>query len=217
MLKAIGFDIDGTLYPDHRARIRSIGFFLSNLSVILAFRRTRQIMRETGKMTETDELELFAENLNRDVNTARLIRNNTIYEGWERCFRSVKTYPKAKDALLRLKEAGLKLAVLSDFPVGNKLEYFDLLNIFDVTLGFPESGQLKPSPEPFLTLAKRLEIEPEHILYIGNKLHYDVHGAWNAGMSGALIGSFGRNVPRGVTTYSDYQDMVERVFTEVNI
>jgi len=220
-LKAVGFDIDGTLYPDSRARWRSLPFLLAHFRTILAFSRTRHLMREhhsdSSLSEDAGDLEVkyFAGERGCSEDEARDIRDRVLYKGWEVYFRGMKIYPAVRESLLKLKEAGLKLAVLSDFPVGRKLEYFGLADIFDVTLGFPESGRLKPRPEPFLRMAEALGTDPEDILYIGNRLDYDVRGAEGAGMRGALIGPPGRKAPPDVLTFSDYRQMAESILSEV--
>jgi len=220
-LKAVGFDIDGTLYPDFRARWRSLPFLLAHFRTILAFSRTRHLMREhqsDGPLSEDAgemEVKYFAEERGCSPDAARDIRDRILYKGWEVYFRGMKIYPDVRESLLKLKAAGLKLAVLSDFPVGRKLEYFGLEGIFDVILGFPDSGRLKPRREPFLKMADGLETDPKEILYIGNRLDYDVRGAENAGMRGALIGPPGRKAPPDVLTFSDYRHMAGSILSEV--
>ncbi len=214
-LKAVGFDIDGTLYPDYRIKLRSIWFILTHFYVVHSFYRTRHIMRTTKKDTEDWELEIYAQILQTDLDSARDIRDRIIYKGWEYYFRNVRTYSGVCEALLRLKEAGLKLAVLSDFPVGRKLEYLGLTGIFDVSLGFPESKRLKPHSQPFTLMAEKLDIDPRHIIYIGNKLDYDVQGAKNSGMRGALIGRQWSKPPTNVTVYPNYRKLVNSLLAEV--
>ena len=217
-LKAIGFDIDGTLYPDIRAWRHSVLFYLSNRRIISAFARTRKLMRNTGKDSETDEANFFAEQLNSTIAIARKTRDNVIYKGWEKCFRKVKVYKGVREALLRLKAADLKLGVLSDFPVGLKLHYFGLDDIFDTVLGYPDSGRLKPNPEPFYKMANQLGVDPPDILYIGNRLSIDFTGAENAGLQGVLIGKRGNGknrIPSEVSVFSNYQQLTDWLYWEV--
>jgi putative hydrolase of the HAD superfamily len=221
LLKAVGFDIDGTLYPDHRVRLRSILFFLRNIRVFLAFSRTRRVMRMMDAEESSDragyesEAAVFAGQLGCTVPQAEEIRDRIVYRGWEGYFKGMRIYPGVRESLKRLKGAGLKLAVLSDFPVGRKLEYFGLADLFDAALGYPESGRLKPRPEPFLRMADQLGADPGEIIFVGNSLPYDVRGAENAGMKGALVGPPGRRAPAEVTTFRDYRHLAERILSEV--
>ena len=219
--KAVAFDIDGTLYSDIRIKIKSIPFLFRNYRLVTAFSRIRKNMRKeiTGELSPEElmsaEASLLAEELNCTVKEASELRDKIIYGEWEKYFKNFRIYPDVRDSLIKLKNSGLKLAVLSDFPVGKKLEYFNLADLFDVVLGFPESGNLKPSPVPFLKIAEQLEIQPDKILYIGNRLDYDVIGAESAGLKGALIGPPGRKAPGDVLVYKDYEDMAERIVSEV--
>lgn len=217
----VGFDIDGTLYPDHRAHLCSIPFLLSHPRAVFAFSKTRRTMRERsddafmGGNPGEIEAEIFAEKLGCGLDEARDIRDRIIYSGWEHSFRNVRPYEGVREALLRIREEGIKLAALSDFPVGRKLSFFGLDGLFDVVLGYPESVRLKPRPEPFLLMAEKLSLAPENIIYVGNRLDYDVRGAENAGMRGALIGPPGRKAPPDVTTYHDYRHLAESILSEV--
>jgi putative hydrolase of the HAD superfamily len=65
-----------------------------------------------------------------------------------------------------------------------------VLDIEDLTDAFccsEESGALKPAAEPFLLLSRRLGIDPERILYVGNSCEKDIVGAHALGMKTALL------------------------------
>ncbi len=218
-MKAIGFDIDGTLYPEYRIRWRALSYFLRHIRLLVAFARTRKRMR-SGQVSETYdvdgiEIAVLAKELGCGIEKARKLRDRLIYRGWEKYFQGMKLYPGVSSSLRKLKNAGLKLAVLSDFPVGRKLEYLGLEGIFDVVLGFPESGQLKPHREPFVRMANRLNVDPCNMMYVGNKLAYDVWGSENAGMRGVLFASSRHRVSLGVTTYTSFPQLTESILLEV--
>jgi len=220
-LKAIGFDIDGTLYPEYRIRWRVLPYVLRHLRLFMAFARTRKLMRSSKASDICDanldytELAIFAKELGCDIEEARGFRDELIYRAWEKYFQGMKIYPRVSNSLRKLKDAGLKLAVLSDFPVGRKLEYFGLEGIFDAVLGFPESGQLKPHREPFIRMANRLNVDLGNMIYVGNRLTYDVRGSQNAGMRGVLIASSRCRIPREVISYSSFPQLTESILSEV--
>jgi len=220
-LKAVGFDIDGTLYPEHRIRWRALFYSLKHIRLLMAFARARKLIRfnQVGEVCDVDldetEVALLAKELGCGIGKARNLRDELIYRGWEKYFQGMKIYPGVRSSLKKLKDAGLKLAVLSDFPVGRKLEYFGLEGIFDVVLGFPESGRLKPHREPFIRMAKKLNVDPGNMMYVGNRLVYDVRGSRNAGMRGVLIASSRRRIPLEVTTYSSFSQLTESIISEV--
>ena len=51
------------------------------------------------------------------------------------CFERIRPFPGVPGALGKLRDAGLRLAVLSDFPPGRKLELMGLSAWFDIALG----------------------------------------------------------------------------------
>jgi putative hydrolase of the HAD superfamily len=163
---------------------------------------------------------LCAETLGSDKNTVRDLISRHIYGAWEKLFGGVKIYPYVKACLSAFRERGIKLAVLSDFPLGVKLPLLRLGGLWDAELCSEELGALKPHPLPFRRLAESLNLPPQRILYVGNSIAYDIEGAQNAGMMTALRG-FDLRLPSGVRpgrlrrnpdfTFNDYRQLQEYV------
>src|SRR5439155_10616924 len=85
----------------------------------------------------------------------------------------------------RLRLRGYRLGVLSDYPVKNKLEalgrpprLFDAL----VETEAPEVSALKPHPRGFWEVCRRLGMQPEAVLYFGDRRQVDGAGARAAHM-----------------------------------
>jgi putative hydrolase of the HAD superfamily len=188
-VKAVAFDIDGTLYPNRSMYFHSIPFYLTHLKLVRAFSQIRKDIRLINPVEDFSVLqaELLGEKLSLPPKEANRIVEEIFYGEWENIFRKVRPFPGVRELLLSLRERGLKTATLSDFPVGNKLDYFGLADCWDVTMASHESGYLKPSREPFLELARRLDLKPEEILYVGNNSAYDVIGSRAAGMMSAHV------------------------------
>jgi putative hydrolase of the HAD superfamily len=190
---AVAFDLDGTLYPNYQLYVRLIPFLIREQRYLRAFGKARDRMRQEGSGSETGEsfyrkqarymgeiLKLPPESL--EEKTERLI-----YRGWEPHFKKVRLFPFVTETLRTLKEAGVKLGLLSDFPPGTKLEYLGLSGLWDAVLCSEEIGRLKPDPLPFRELVSAMTYPPEEILYVGNSFTYDVSGASQAGMKTAWI------------------------------
>lgn len=93
-------------------------------------------------------------------------------------------YPFSKPVLSTLRERGYKVALITNggYEVQNrKLELLGLHDYFDEIIISREFGVDKPAPEPFIEMAKRLDAEPEELLYIGDNPLNDVEGSRNAG------------------------------------
>jgi len=191
-LKAVIFDIDGTLYPNRSMMIHSTGFFLSHLKLIRHFNVVRKDLRKVGRIDhfEATQAAMLASRMKISSDEARRLIEQVLYGEWERVFKRVKPWPEIKKELMKLADMNLRLGILSDFPVGKKLEYFGLQDIpWEVVFSSRDSGYLKPSVKPFRYCADKMELPAEDILYVGNNYRYDVVGARRAGMKTAWVSS----------------------------
>jgi putative hydrolase of the HAD superfamily len=187
----VAFDLDGTLYPNYRLNIRIIPFIPEELPLIWAMGKARTRIRanpeaypQTG-FYET-QARLMAEFLKADPEAVLKKTTALIYRGWEPFFTRIAPFPHVRETLEVLGKEGFKLGLLSDFPPEVKLANMGLDGYWDAVLCSETTGRLKPHPLPFLELARRMEMPPERILYVGNSVRYDVTGAKGAGMKAAL-------------------------------
>lgn len=129
------------------------------------------------------------------------------YSKWRTTFTKIRVYPQVRETFVWLKDLGLKVAVLSDFPIEEKLTTLGIEDLVDFSLCSEESGYLKPHPKPFLDMAKALEVDPSLLLYVGDSYSKDIVGANAVGMSSALITPRGVRKKGGATfTFSDYNE-----------
>ncbi|MDR1469072.1 MAG: HAD family hydrolase [Spirochaetaceae bacterium] len=189
MITAIGFDIDGTLYPPLALYGRLIPFTVAHIPLMLAFRKTRAVMHDEPVSEGAfyrKQAAVFAGLLNIDASRAEYIIEENIYQKWTEIFKRVKPYPCVAETLHAFKDAGYKLGVLSDFPIREKLVNMRLDGYWDAEISSEETGAVKPAASGFLALAEKLATPPENILYVGNSYRFDVEGAAAAGMKTAL-------------------------------
>jgi putative hydrolase of the HAD superfamily len=187
---AVAFDLDGTLYPNISFYRLLLPFLSKNMRLLRAFGGARAVLRRPAAASAdfyTEQAEITAKLLRADAAETKKRIEEAIYLGWEPLFKKVRLYPYVKESLGALKGAGLKLALLSDFPLGKKLEHLGLEGFWDAAFSSEETGRLKPDPLPFTILARRLGVRRERILYVGNSARYDAAGARAAGMKTALI------------------------------
>lgn len=193
MIKAIAFDIDGTLYNSLSFSFCCLPFVLHNFRFMLSFRRVRKdlhLLAAEGKVAENFfrlQAELMAKNLKTDANKTEEFVNKEIYLGWRKLFAKIKPYKNAIKTVLTLKDAGYKVGLLSDFPPEQKGDVWGLAPVCDAILGSENFGVLKPHAKPFLQLAEKLKVAPEELLYVGNSYKYDVLGGKKAGVKTALL------------------------------
>ena len=193
-IKAIAFDLDGTLYPNYRLYVRLFPQLIRHPFLFYAFSKARHILHTADDGSSQQfpsfyhkQASLVAGFLGKEPEETKSKLERLVYKGWETLFSRIKLFPRLKETLLALRGAGFRLAVLSDFPPSYKLSLMGLDGFFDVILSSEETGALKPSGIPFNALVHALRFEPGEILYVGNSLRFDVGGAKSAGMQAALI------------------------------
>ncbi len=98
-------------------------------------------------------------------------------------------YPHVYPTLHKLMKMGIKMGILSDAPVKEawlRLAYLNLHHIFDAVITFEDTGVRKPNPAPFLAILKKLELNPEEAIMVGDWAERDIVGAKNIGMKTAF-------------------------------
>ena len=207
---AVGFDLDGTLYPNIALFIRLVPFLLSHNRLLRALDKARKQLRNTGAYGG-DFYEVQARLMGGILNEApERVRERTerlIYRGWEPHFRKIRLFPHVEETLDAFRKEGIRTGLLSDFPPETKLQNLNLAGYWDAVVCSELTGRLKPDPASFLELAGRMGVAPEKILYVGNSVSYDVEGAHRAGMKAALIRS-GRKKAPAVSAPSSLPDFV---------
>jgi len=205
-IEGIAFDLDGTLYPNYRLNIRLLPFILKEWRLLSAFGKTREIIRreqeETLKNSPVDsqfsvpkgdfyqyQADITAKILGVPAEPLKEKIERLIYKGWEPLFKNIKLFRNVIKTLTALKNAGLKMGLLSDFPPETKLEYLKIRGIWDVVHCSEHCGAIKPHPLSFLKLAAEMGLPCGRIMYVGNSHSYDVIGAFKAGMKTAWIRS----------------------------
>jgi putative hydrolase of the HAD superfamily len=230
---AIAFDLDGTLYPNYRFYVRLVPFLLKEQKYLRAFGKARDWLRsdsrdetrnsqypQDGPAFYRQQAIYMSKILNKPPESLESRTEKLIYRGWEPIFKRVKLFPHVIEMLTTLRENGVKLGMLSDFPPEYKIDYMGLGGFWDTVLCSEEIGRLKPDPLPFLELAKALGFPPEEILYVGNSFAYDVLGAKQTGMKTAWVRSKGsyrhfndKNRGKADFVFYDYRQLCDFVLT----
>lgn len=188
-IRAVAFDLDGTLYPSWQMALSSIHLFVFHPRLLSAFARARKEIRRERPIEDFRQTQarLAASHMKVESTKAYDLIDRKMYKTWKNSFRFIRPFRGCRAAVAELKDRGYKLAVLSDFPVENKLEYLGMNSYWDLVCTSETTGYLKPNPEPFIRLAEDLRLAPEEVLYVGNSYHYDIIGARRTGMMTAHL------------------------------
>jgi len=110
----------------------------------------------------------------------------------------MRPYGDVVPTLIKLRERGLKLAIVSDAPAIKawlRLTETGLSNFFDVVVTFNDTKERKPSKKPFTLALKKLKIKPQEAMFVGDWPERDIRGARSIGMKTAFAG-YGSEHPR---------------------
>ncbi len=201
-LKALIFDVDGTLYqqkPVQRAMLKMLlAAALRNpmqgartLKILASFRKSQEHIRHQS--IETEDLALA------QLQHAALTSGYDA-ESVKKCVEQwMETaplpvlarflQPGISEFLDEAKIRDIQLAVCSDYPADNKLKAMGMEHYFTTVVYAqnPAIGIFKPHPKGILNALKELGIPAEEALYIGDRADVDAGAAYKAGMHCILV------------------------------
>jgi FMN phosphatase YigB (HAD superfamily) len=198
---AVLFDLDGTLYDQRRMR----AFMAAELLTLpfkspfetrrvwkglSAYRRAQEALRTEGWSGSAAVAQLTHAAQAAAVPAAALA---PIVDEWmhERPLRHLAACraPGLGRLLAFLDDAGVPMGVLSDYPVRQKLRALGVAKHFSVVLSAsdPEVNAFKPNPRGFLAAAERWGLDPDDVLYVGDRVEVDAAGAAAAGMPCVIV------------------------------
>ncbi|MEO7819112.1 MAG: HAD family phosphatase, partial [Actinomycetota bacterium] len=103
----------------------------------------------------------------------------------ERMFAEVRPEPRMVQAVIALRQRGIKTAILSNTWGGGSSIRESLAEMFDEVMLSHELGMRKPQPQIFLHAAELLGIDPADCVFVDD-VQVNVDGAQAVGMKGIL-------------------------------
>jgi FMN phosphatase YigB (HAD superfamily) len=202
-LRAVLFDVDGTLYSQAVLRIFMAGEFARAAArapwrmrhtarIITTFRRTREHLRAHGRAVHplNDlQFEQTAERLGLDADEIRDVIGDWIFRRPLPYLRTARR--RGLDELLGvLSRHQLQIGALSDYPTDAKLEALGVASHFSVSLCTTDAAinAFKPHPRGFLVACEHWGVAPQELLYVGDRPEVDAAGAAAAGIRCIIVG-----------------------------
>jgi 2-haloacid dehalogenase len=108
--------------------------------------------------------------------------------------RRLPAHPEVAGALGRLRDAGLRLAALTNSTeqvARAQLEFAGLIDAFELVLSADTVRRLKPAPEPYRMAAERLGVDIGEVRLVAAHA-WDVAGAARAGCATAFVARPGK-------------------------
>ena len=194
--KAVIFDLDGTLLDTVPAINRTCNLVLEFFS--LPPIGPQEVKRFAGdgvaQLVERALLHAGGQDAYHNFFSSACQRYLEFFE--KNCMYNVKPYPGMPETLRKLREAGLRLAVLTNKPQDraedNILGLFGTA-LFDEIIGIVPGRQPKPDTTALLDLLRRWRLAPQECLYVGDT-NTDMRTAQRASLpkAAALWGFRGR-------------------------
>ncbi len=181
MIKAVIFDLDGTLVDAYRAIEKSLNFTLQSLG----YKKVSydQVRRAVG-LGDKHFIAQF-------VKAADTAKGLALYRKHHQVSlqRYVTLKPQVRKILSSLQGRGIKLAIASNRPTKFSqvlIRHLDLEQYFDLIVCADQKHELKPEPYLLKKALKRFKIKPQEALYVGDMV-YDVEAGKNAKVKSIAI------------------------------
>lgn len=110
-------------------------------------------------------------------------------------YADLQFYPDVAETLAQLRAWRVKTGIVTN---GLREDYEQILerlgasNLFDVIVGVDSCGKAKPDSRIFLYAVEKLQLKPEEVLFVGDKIERDYQGAERAGLKPLLIDRVGK-------------------------
>ena len=189
MLKAVIFDLDNTLIDFMRMKRISCEAAVSAMIDSGLDVKKEKALDAIFKLYDIhglEEPEIFQKFLMKITGKIdyRILANGIV------AYRRVRTgflepFPHTSYVLLKLKDKGKKLGIVTDAPklkAWIRLAAMKIGDFFDVVVGFEDTKKLKPASLPFEIALKKLNLKPAECLMVGDWPERDIQGAKKLGM-----------------------------------
>lgn len=186
-IRAIGFDVDGTLYHSSEELQIEVG---------------KDIIAEAARQMSQDPDEIVDEYIKRrqeyrsntkTLNSFGLPGEEIFQKIWDRV--EIGKYIKKDQRLIKLiQKLKKKYRVFlitngRGEEVERKLKHLGLdHHDFDPRIYCYDQGWIKPDPQPFLAAIEALSMKPEETVYVGDREDVDIEGAQAVGMKTIFVG-----------------------------
>ena len=190
-IKLVGFDLDDCLFDStglsDRARIKGINAMIDlglKIDKQNAIKMITEVVKEYGS-NSSNHYNYFIRRYNRLENVKEKIPYSlqfkyisaAVMAYHKEKIDSIKLYDDVKPCLIKLREKGLKSAIISDgLPIKQyeKILRLGIDDLIDLTTISDEIGIRKPNPKLFEFCLKKFNFEGNETIYIGDRLEKDI-------------------------------------------
>lgn len=237
MLKAVFFDLDGTLLPMDEEKFTNVYFELickklskygydPNELVNNIWSCTKAMYLNDGNNTNEKVFwSSFSKLYNKDV-----FLDMKIFEDfYHNEFKEIKKYCFSNQHAKKIIDycnKNLDYVVLSTNPIfpsiatETRMSFIGLSNAdFDYVTTYENSCFTKPNPKYFLSLLDKFNLKPNEVILFGNNTLEDGDCAYKCGIKCYLVGDYIINNPKSNGNYERirFDQVIDKINYEINI
>jgi len=222
MIKAVLFDLDNTLIDFMKMKRTATDAAIDAMiaaGVKLNKEQATKLIFELYDQYGIEHQQIFQEFLIRtqkNVDYKILAAGIVAYRAARKFL--AEPYNGVMPTLLKLKQRGLKLAIVSDAPIlqaWTRLTEMKIQDFFDAVVTFDDTGERKPSAQPFKKALDQLGVSPEEVLHVGDWPERDIAGAKALGIKTCFAKYGNDNASRikadyEITAIEQLMDVIEK-------
>jgi HAD superfamily hydrolase (TIGR02253 family) len=188
MIKAITFDLDNTLIDFLNFKKKATAAAMDAM-IMAGFKGKKKRLKKElfdfylSHGIESDDI--FVKFLKKHDKYSERILAAAINSYLKTKYTMLKSYPKVKQTLRKLKNKGIKLGIVTDarrLKAYIRLDEMGIADMFDVVVGKEDTGREKPSKLPFKKALKLLKVKASETMHVGDWPEKDILGAKRMGM-----------------------------------
>lgn len=205
-LRAVGFDLDGTLFDHKGSAEAGVEAFFLSLGVTPSPEARQEWLTAENKHFErwrTGQISFQEQRRERLRTVLPLLGINPptavsqldeLFEVYLRAYRHRwRAFPDSRELLTGLRASGYRVGLLSNGSEEqqlDKLRRTGLADALDVVCTSEGIGVQKPDARAFNALADGLGVHVSECMFVGDNAAHDVAGARTAGMCGLLVNRY---------------------------
>lgn len=202
-MRVVLFDIDGVLINSRRANLE---FYKKLLFSIGKKKIAEDQITSFFGHTMADIIKHFYPNLSQEKIKQGCHLGLRIYPDF---YRFVKLEKNIKPILRQLKSQ-YRLGIVTSRVTAEVLDYFNLSGFFQALIAFKDYKQPKPQPESLLLAIKKLKVDPQEAVYIGDSKS-DEGAAKRAKMAFISYKNSSLNTPYHLTDFKQLPKMLAKM------